>query len=44
MVKASRARKSCRRCTGLWWAAGLSLIGFAVVTWQLWPDDAMRTR
>lgn len=28
--------------TGLWWAAGLSLIGFAVVTWQVWPDDAMR--
>jgi K(+)-stimulated pyrophosphate-energized sodium pump len=28
--------------TGLWWAAGLSLIGFVVVTWQLWPDDAMR--
>jgi K(+)-stimulated pyrophosphate-energized sodium pump len=26
----------------LWWAAGLSLIGFAVVTWQIWPDDAMR--
>jgi K(+)-stimulated pyrophosphate-energized sodium pump len=30
--------------TGLWWAAGLSLIGFAVVTWLLWPDDAMRYR
>ena len=28
--------------TGLWWAAGLSLVGFAVVTWLLWPDDAMR--
>ncbi len=28
--------------TGLWWAAGLSLVGFAVVTWMLWPDDAMR--
>ncbi|MFZ6863676.1 sodium-translocating pyrophosphatase [Undibacterium sp. Ji67W] len=28
--------------TGLWWAAGLSLIGFAIVTWQVWPDDAMR--
>ncbi|MCL6484239.1 MAG: sodium-translocating pyrophosphatase, partial [Janthinobacterium lividum] len=28
--------------TGLWWAAGLSLLGFAVVTWLLWPDDAMR--
>jgi K(+)-stimulated pyrophosphate-energized sodium pump len=30
--------------TGLWWAAGLSLIGFAVVTWLVWPDDAMRWR
>jgi K(+)-stimulated pyrophosphate-energized sodium pump len=30
--------------TGLWWAAGLSLIGFAVVTWQLWPDQAMRVK
>ena len=29
--------------TGLWWAAGLSLIGFAVVTWQIWPEQAMRT-
>ncbi|MBB5369701.1 MULTISPECIES: sodium-translocating pyrophosphatase [unclassified Janthinobacterium] len=28
--------------TGLWWAAGLSLIGFAIVTWLLWPDDTMR--
>src|SRR5476649_397762 len=28
--------------TGLWWAAGLSLIGFAVVTWLLWPDETMR--
>ena len=28
--------------TGLWWAAGLSLVGFAVVTWLVWPDDAMR--
>jgi K(+)-stimulated pyrophosphate-energized sodium pump len=30
--------------TGLWWSAGLSLIGFAVVTWLVWPDDAMRWR
>jgi K(+)-stimulated pyrophosphate-energized sodium pump len=30
--------------TGLWWAAGLSLLGFAVVTWMVWPDDAMRWR
>lgn len=28
--------------TGLWWAAGLSLIGFAVVTWLVWGDEAMR--
>ena len=27
---------------GLWWAAGLSLIGFAVVTFMLFKDDAMR--
>ncbi|MBC7404643.1 MAG: sodium-translocating pyrophosphatase [Cytophaga sp.] len=25
--------------TGLWWAAGLSLIGFAVVTWMLLPEN-----
>ncbi|MES2298860.1 MAG: sodium-translocating pyrophosphatase [Pseudomonadota bacterium] len=30
--------------TGLWWAAGLSLIGFAAVTWQVWPDEAMRMK
>jgi K(+)-stimulated pyrophosphate-energized sodium pump len=30
--------------TGLWWAAGLSLVGFAVVTWLVWPEDAMRWR
>ena len=30
--------------TGLWWSAALSLIGFAVVTWLVWPDDAMRWR
>jgi K(+)-stimulated pyrophosphate-energized sodium pump len=28
--------------TGLWWAAGLSLLGFAAVTWLVWADDAMR--
>jgi K(+)-stimulated pyrophosphate-energized sodium pump len=28
--------------TGLWWAAGLSLLGFVVVTWLVWDDDAMR--
>jgi K(+)-stimulated pyrophosphate-energized sodium pump len=30
--------------TGLWWSAALSLIGFAAVTWLVWPDDAMRWR
>ncbi|MCG2585544.1 sodium-translocating pyrophosphatase [Massilia sp. TS11] len=30
--------------TGLWWAAILSLIGFAVVTWMIWPDEAMRMK
>jgi len=28
--------------TGLWWTAGLSLLGFAAVTWLVWPDNAMR--
>jgi len=28
--------------TGLWWAAGLSLLGFVAVTWLVWPDNAMR--
>ena len=28
--------------TGLWWSAGLSLVGFAVVTWMVWPDGGMR--
>lgn len=28
--------------TGLWWAAILSLIGFAVVTWLVWDDYDMR--
>jgi len=30
--------------TGLWWAAGLSLAGFALVTWQVWSDDTMRIK
>lgn len=30
--------------TGLWWAAGLSLLGFAAVTWQVWPDETMRMK
>ncbi|HEX7984628.1 MAG TPA: sodium-translocating pyrophosphatase [Duganella sp.] len=45
MVKAKPGKKIMSALyTGLWWAAGLSLIGFAVVTWQIWPDDAMRMR
>jgi K(+)-stimulated pyrophosphate-energized sodium pump len=28
--------------TGLWWSAGLSLLGFVGVTWLVWPNDAMR--
>ncbi|WP_334189277.1 sodium-translocating pyrophosphatase [Noviherbaspirillum sp.] len=43
MVKAKPGKKIMSALyTGLWWAAGLSLIGFAVVTWQVWPDQAMR--
>jgi K(+)-stimulated pyrophosphate-energized sodium pump len=30
--------------TGLWWAAGLSLLGFALVTWQIWLEPAMRMK
>jgi K(+)-stimulated pyrophosphate-energized sodium pump len=45
MVKAKPGKKIMSALyTGLWWAAGLSLIGFVVVTWQLWPDPAMRIR
>ncbi|MEB0141038.1 sodium-translocating pyrophosphatase, partial [Undibacterium sp. CCC2.1] len=28
--------------TGLWWTAVLSLLGFALVTWLVWPEAAMR--
>ncbi|SHN38172.1 K(+)-stimulated pyrophosphate-energized sodium pump [Duganella sacchari] len=45
MVKAKPGKKIMSALyTGLWWAAGLSLIGFAIVTWQLWSDDAMRIK
>ncbi|MYM32568.1 sodium-translocating pyrophosphatase [Duganella sp. CY15W] len=45
MVKAKPGKKIMSALyTGLWWAAGLSLIGFAIVTWQLWSDDAMRMK
>jgi K(+)-stimulated pyrophosphate-energized sodium pump len=30
--------------TGLWWSAGLSLLGFAAVTWLSWTEDLMRWR
>jgi K(+)-stimulated pyrophosphate-energized sodium pump len=39
MVKAKPGKKIMSALyTGLWWAAGLSLIGFAVVTWQFMPE------
>ncbi|MGZ5819343.1 MAG: sodium-translocating pyrophosphatase, partial [Burkholderiaceae bacterium] len=42
MVKAKPGKKIMSALyTGLWWAAGLSLIGFAAVTWYLLPE-AMR--
>ncbi|MYM40128.1 sodium-translocating pyrophosphatase [Duganella qianjiadongensis] len=45
MVKAQPGKKIMSALyTGLWWAAGLSLIGFAVITWQVWPDEAMRMK
>ncbi|MBV7536002.1 sodium-translocating pyrophosphatase [Duganella sp. sic0402] len=45
MVKAKPGKKIMSALyTGLWWAAGLSLIGFVAVTWQLWPDETMRMR
>ena len=45
MVKAKPGKKIMSALyTGLWWAAGLSLIGFAVVTWQVWPDQEMRMK
>jgi K(+)-stimulated pyrophosphate-energized sodium pump len=43
MVKAKPGKKIMSALyTGLWWAAGLSLIGFVLVTWMVWPDDDMR--
>src|SRR5690242_7733987 len=42
MVKAKAGKKIMFALyTGLWWAAGLSLIGFAIVTWKVMPE-AMR--
>ncbi|MES2901070.1 MAG: sodium-translocating pyrophosphatase [Pseudomonadota bacterium] len=43
LVKAKPGKKIMSALyTGLWWAAGLSLIGFAGVTWMVWTEDAMR--
>jgi K(+)-stimulated pyrophosphate-energized sodium pump len=40
MVKAKPGGKIMSALyTGLWWAAGLSLVGFAVVTWQVMPAE-----
>ena len=45
LVKAKPGKKIMSALyTGLWWAAGLSLIGFAVVTWQIWAEPAMRVK
>jgi K(+)-stimulated pyrophosphate-energized sodium pump len=39
MVKARPGKKIMFALyTGLWWAAGLSLIGFAIVTWKVMPE------
>ena len=46
LVKAKPGKKIMSALyTGLWWAAGLSLIGFAGVTWLLWTgeNESMRT-
>jgi K(+)-stimulated pyrophosphate-energized sodium pump len=43
LVKAKPGKKIMSALyTGLWWAAGLSLIGFAAVTWLVWKDESMR--
>ena len=43
MVKAKPGKKIMSALyTGLWWAAGLSLLGFAAITWHVWRDDSMR--
>jgi K(+)-stimulated pyrophosphate-energized sodium pump len=40
MVKAKPGQKIMSALyTGLWWAAGLSLVGFALVTWRFMPVD-----
>jgi K(+)-stimulated pyrophosphate-energized sodium pump len=43
LVKAKPGKKIMSALyTGLWWAAGLSLIGFTIVTWTVWADNADR--
>jgi len=45
LVKAKQGKKIMSALyTGLWWAAGLSLIGFAAVTWMVWTEEAMRMK
>lgn len=45
LVKARSGRKIMAALyTGLWWSAGLSLLGFAAVTWLAWGDAGMRWR
>jgi K(+)-stimulated pyrophosphate-energized sodium pump len=45
LVKAKPGKKIMSALyTGLWWAAGLSLVGFVVVTWMIWVDPGMRMR
>lgn len=45
MVKARPGKKIMAALyTGLWWAAILSLLGFAAVTWVLWTDPGVRMR
>jgi len=40
MVKVAPGKKIMSALyTGLWWAAGLSLVGFAVVTWIMLPTE-----
>jgi K(+)-stimulated pyrophosphate-energized sodium pump len=43
MVRAKPGKKIMSALyTGLWWAAALSLVGFAVVTWYVWQDPHVR--
>jgi K(+)-stimulated pyrophosphate-energized sodium pump len=45
LVKAKPGKKIMSALyTGLWWAAGLSMVGFVAVTWLIWTDDSMRIR